>query len=189
MRDPRNPDKWLSTPFERFVFTGKEVWQYKSDTQQIFVYPLGKDEQKRALEEGPLPFLFNMHAKDAENRYQMSLISEDEKAYGVKIVPRLPEDLQSFSVAFVNLDRNGLQPVSISMISPDGKSQKQFQLRKMNRNAKVNEKNFEGKPLGPPWKTIRNPGGGDPPGAGKNLFRNPQGEPAAVRPRANAVER
>ncbi|MGZ3317500.1 MAG: hypothetical protein ACXU95_09365, partial [Isosphaeraceae bacterium] len=95
LRDPQKKDKWLATPYERIVCTGEEVWQYKSDTQQIFIYPLGKNEKKKAIEEGPLPFLFNMHAEDARQRYQMSLISEDAKGYGVSIKPKLQEDKES----------------------------------------------------------------------------------------------
>ena len=64
IRDPQK-DKFVSTPHERIICTGNEVWQYKSDTQQIFVFPLEKNEQKKAIEEGPLPFLFNMRADDA----------------------------------------------------------------------------------------------------------------------------
>ena len=45
----------------------------------------------------------------------MRLISEDEKGYGVRIKPKLPEDKESFSIAFVNLDRNRLLPVRIVM--------------------------------------------------------------------------
>ncbi len=189
LRDPQNKDKWLSTPFERIVCTGEEVWQYKSDTQQIFIFPLGKNEKKKAIEEGPLPFLFNMNAADAKARYWMSLISEDEKGYGVSIKPKLAEDKESFSIAFVNLDRKYLLPVRILMKSPDGKSQKDFKLREMYPNKVVNDKNFEGKPLGSPWKIVRNPGGDDRPRAGGNRARDPQGEPAAARPRAGAIDR
>ena len=59
IKDPQK-NKFVSTPHERIICTGNEVWQYKSDTQQIFIFPLEKDEQKKAIEEGPLPFLFNM---------------------------------------------------------------------------------------------------------------------------------
>jgi TIGR03009 family protein len=189
VRDPQNKDKWLSTPFERIVCTGEEVWQYKSDTQQIFIYPLGKNEKKKAIEEGPLPFLFNMHAEDARQRYQMSLISEDAKGYGVSIKPKLQEDKESFSIAFVNLDHSFLLPVRILMRSPDGKSQKDFRLGPMYPNKVVNVKNFEGKPLGSPWKIVRNPAGEDRPRAGASSARDAQGEPSAARPRAGAVER
>jgi TIGR03009 family protein len=189
VRDPQNKDKWLSTPFERIVCTGEEVWQYKSDTQQIFIFPLGKNEKKKAIEEGPLPFLFNMHAADAKARYWMSLISEDDKGYGVSIKPKLQEDKESFSIAFVNLDRKYLLPVRILMRSPDGKSQKDFQLWDMHPNRVVNDKNFEGKPLGSPWKIVRNPAGEERPRAGAHRARDAQGEPAAARPRAGAIER
>ena len=33
--------------------------------------------QQRALEEGPLPFLFNFKAADAKKRYEMALVAED----------------------------------------------------------------------------------------------------------------
>ncbi len=188
-RDPQNPKNWLSVPFERIVCTGNEVWQYKSDTQQIFIFPLGKDQKQKAIEQGPLPFLFNMRADDARRRYEMRLISEDENGYGISITPKLDEDRESFSIAYVNLDRSYLLPVRILMRSPDGKSQKEFRLGPISPNKKVNVKNFEGKPLGSPWKIVRNPGGADRPGTAKNRVRDGQGEPAAVRPRAGAVER
>ena len=190
LRDPQKKNKWLSTPFERIVCTGGEVWQYKSDTQQIFIYPLGKNEKKKAIEEGPLPFLFNMHAEDVRQRYQMSLISEDARGYGVSIKPKLQEDKESFSIAFVNLDRRFLLPVRILLKSPDGKSLKDFRLGPMYPNRVVNDKNFEGKPLGPPWKIVRNPAGEDRPRAGVNRARRDgQEAPAAARPRADAIER
>ncbi len=130
-----------------------------------------------------------MKAADAKARYWMSLISEDEKGYGVSIKPKLPEDKESFSLAFVNLDRKYLLPVRIVMKSPDGKSQKDFKLREMYPNRVINDKNFEGKLLGSPWKIVRNPGGDERPGAGTNPARDPRGEPAAARPRAGAIDR
>ena len=57
-------------------------------------------------------------------------------------------------------------------------------------NSAVNDKNFECKPLGSPWKIVRNPGGEDRPRAGVNRARRDgQGQPAAARPRADAIER
>lgn len=189
VKDPQK-NKWVSTPYERIICTGNEVWQYKSDTQQIFIFPLGKDDQKKAIEEGPLPFLFNMHAEDARRRYQMTLMSEDDKGYGVSIKPKFQEDKESFSLAFVNLDRKYLLPVRILMLAPDGKSKKDFRLGPMYPNRVVNDKNFEGKPLAPPWKIVRNPAGEERPRAGTPRTRHEgQGEPAAARPRATGVER
>ena len=39
---------------------GEEVWQYKYDTQQIFIFPLDKKAHLNVLELGPLHFVFNM---------------------------------------------------------------------------------------------------------------------------------
>jgi TIGR03009 family protein len=182
--DPKTK-KFVSKPYERIVCTGAEVWQYRSDVQQIFVFPLEKDEQQKAIEEGPLPFLFNMRADDAKKRYQMTLISEDEKSFGVSILPKLQVDKESFSRAFVKLDAKYLLPLRIVMVSPDRKSTKDFTLNpsQMYPNKPINEKNFEGRPLGPPWKVIRNPAGEERPRAGLSRKR-PEGlgEPAAARP-------
>lgn len=186
IKDPNSKDpkktKFLTTPSERIICTGEEVWQYKSDTQQIFIFPLGKEEQAKALEEGPLPFLFNMKADDARKRYQMTLMAEDQNTYGVSIKPRLEVDTESFSLAFVKLDKRFLLPVYIRMLSPDGKSQKEFKLGPLYPNKAVNEKNFEGKPLGPPWKVVRNPAGEERPRAGiaRPRREGPGGQAAAV---------
>jgi TIGR03009 family protein len=186
-RDPANNKKWQSTPYERIVCTGTEVWQYRSDVQQIFIFPLEKNEQQKAIEEGPLPFLFNMRAADAKKRYQMTLMSKDEKSYGISIKPKLQVDKESFSRAFVNLDRDYLLPIRIVMISPDGKSKKDFRLGPMFPNKRINEKNFEGKALGPPWKVIRNPAGEDRPRAGMTRTRRDgPTDPAATRPATGA---
>src|SRR5579883_1135188 len=56
--DPKKQQK--PEPYELIICTGKEVWQYRTDLKQIFIYPLAKQDQQHALEEGPLPFLFNM---------------------------------------------------------------------------------------------------------------------------------
>ncbi len=63
--DPKQPNP-KTVAHERIVCTGQEVWQYRSDTQQIFIFPLEHDAQKRALAQGPLPFLFNFRADDAK---------------------------------------------------------------------------------------------------------------------------
>ena len=55
-------------PDERIVCTGREVLQYKWDEKVIYVWPLEKEVRQKALQQGPLPFLFNMRAADAKQR-------------------------------------------------------------------------------------------------------------------------
>jgi TIGR03009 family protein len=157
-------NKWVTAPHETVICNGKEVWQYLSEVRQVFIYPLDKEQRKRALDEGPLPFLFNMKAEEAKRRYGMSLQGEDDKSYFVVIQPRLQEDQESFKTAWIFLDRNFLLPLRIVLFSPDNKSSKDFRLSGHRANKEVGDEYFQGgvparKPNDPrpPWKVIRNP--------------------------------
>jgi TIGR03009 family protein len=155
----------ILTPWERIISTGEEVWQYRTDTKQIFIYPLEKQPQKRALEEGPLPFLFNFREAEARQRYEMSLMGEKEDHYWIGIKPKLVMDQDAFSMAFVKLDKQLLLPVRIYLMAPDGKSTKDFILKKdrIKPNEPIMRENFKGQEFGPPWKVIDNrQGNGQP---------------------------
>ncbi|OJW19494.1 MAG: hypothetical protein BGO49_09250 [Planctomycetales bacterium 71-10] len=153
---------WESAHDERIICTGSEVWQYRSDTKQIFVFPLEKDQADRAIEEGPLPFLFNMKADEAKARYDMKMMSPpNATSYAVAITPKLDVDRESFSRASVQLDRSFMLPVRIILVSPDGKSTKDFKMEAVKPNAAVKDENFVGKPF-EKWKLVRNPGGNAP---------------------------
>ncbi len=173
-------------PHERIVCTGKEVWQYHSPTRQIFIFPLEKQQQQRALEEGPLPFLFNMRAGEAKKRYKMSLVAENEKTYMVTVIPLLEIDKESFSKAIIQLDREYLLPTNIVLIAPDEKSTQDYKFTNVKPNAVVDARNFICKPLDPPWKVVRNPGGDGPrrPAVENPAAREPAPQPALrpVRP-------
>jgi TIGR03009 family protein len=151
-----NPPARLSDSYERIVCTGKEVWHYRFDKKTAYIYPLNKEAQRRALDEGPLPFLFNMRVDDALARYQMSLQGETEKVYFVVIKPKLKADQESFSTAWVWLDRTYLLPVRITLLSPDNQSVRDFQLSKIAANQGVNNDAFRGGKF-PGWTVERNP--------------------------------
>jgi TIGR03009 family protein len=168
--------KIVSAPHETILCTAKnEVWHYRYDAKQITIFPLDKDQRKRALEEGPLPFLFNMKAAEANVRYEMTLHSEDNQSYTVKVKPRLKEDQDSFSTAWIILNRTFLLPTRIFLISPDKKSSKDFRLSHIDANSKkgVDPRLFVGV-VPPKWKVERNPSVGNPQAA----QRPPRGAPA-----------
>jgi TIGR03009 family protein len=156
--DPKNEGKKLLVDHEQIRCTGTEVWQYRSDLMKIFIFPLEKKDQKRALEEGPLPFLFNMKAAEAEARYEMTLVSEPAGFFVISVVPKLKIDRESFSKAFLKLNAKTYLPDRIFLVSPDGKSTKDFVLSKVRPNAPVMEANFKGVVLPKPWKVERNSG-------------------------------
>ncbi len=180
--DPKNKDKKVvvpvtkdnqveSTPYERIVCTGQELWHYRYDVKQIYIYPLDKNQRKRAIEEGPLPFLFDMKAAEAKQRYEMALQGQDNTSYLVSIKPRLREDKDNFSSAVIYLDKDFLLPTRIYMLAPDGKSSRYFELSKIKANEPVKARLFTGVALGKPWKVERNPGGNAAPAPDVNQPR------------------
>ena len=87
-RIPKDPKKRRTTPDETIICGANEVWQYLYPTKQIFVFPLAKEQRQRALDEGPLPFLFNMKAEEAQARYEMKLLgAESEILLGPGSIP------------------------------------------------------------------------------------------------------
>ena len=106
--------------------------------------PAGQGRTAAGVDEGPLPFLFNMKAKEAEARYQMLFMGEDQKTYAVKIYPRLQEDKESFKAAFLYLDKEYLLPKRIALITPDGRSIRDFSLHDIKANKPVDDIIFKG---------------------------------------------
>ena len=142
--DPKN-GKPLTTPTETIVCSRNEVWQYLYEGRQIFVFPLAKGERQRALDEGPLPFLFNMKAEEAGARYQMLFEGENTENYAVKVVPGSRKTRSPSRSAFLYLDKKYLLPERIALISPDGKSSRDFGLHDIKANtARSNDDHLQG---------------------------------------------
>ncbi|WP_165072265.1 hypothetical protein [Paludisphaera rhizosphaerae] len=187
---------WDSIDDERIVCTGNEVVQFKSDTGQIFVYPLEKDQAAKAIEEGPLPFLFNMKAEEAKQRYTIEMIkAPDANSYAVSIIPKLDVDRESFSKSYVLLDSSFILPIQIILYAPTGKGTKNFRLNPVKPNVAVNDENFTPNVAAfaaKGWKVVHNPMGENrprnapgtrPPGAPAG---NPAARPAAAAPASAA---
>ncbi len=159
---------------ERIVCNGKKVFQFKGPTRQVFIFPLAKDEKQKALEEGPLPFLFNMSVKKAKERYEMMLAKQDDASYIIKIIPLLKIDRDEYSQAMVQLDKKQLLPMAIKLWSPDGKNTKLFTFKPedVEANGDIPDSFFDGhamiygpngvakaaKPGAMPWAVVDNPG-------------------------------
>jgi TIGR03009 family protein len=171
----------VSIPFETIVCTGEEVWQYRYDVKQIFIFPLDKDQRKRALDQGPLPFLFNMKAADAQQRYKMTLKGQDKTTYLVEINPRLEQDQETFSTAWVYLNKEYLLPTRIFLRDPNGKMTKDFILSQIKPNRNVDPRLFVGVNPGNQFKIERNPGGPAPANTPKARRRQQDDAKAAQR--------
>jgi TIGR03009 family protein len=179
----------LATSFETILCTGTEVWHYRYDVKQVFIWPLGKDARKKALDEGPLPFLFRMRSGDAKQRYNMTLRGQDERTSLVEIHPRIKEDQDVFSTAWVFLDRKFLLPRKILLVSPDRSKVQEFLLSNIRANQEVKPQYFVGVKPGKPWKVQINPGGNEPEPANVKRPRRGADPQAAQRPDGRVAPR
>jgi len=179
-----------STPYQTIVCTGPEIWDYHYDVEQIYTFTLDDDARRRAIEEGPLPFLFNLKANEAKQRYQMTLKGQDAERYLVMIMPLFKEEKERFSFAWIYLDREYLLPKRIVLIAPDRKSSQDFHLSNISANNPVDARKFAfvNPPVdarksgvlnhGKPWKVVRNPGelGPAAPANARARRRQPEGQ-------------
>ncbi len=171
--------------YERIICTGKEVYHYQTASRQIFIFPLSAEERSRALEEGPLPFLFNMKADRAKQRYKMLLRSENEQGAWIEIQPLEKIDQESFSKVYVLLNKEKFLPDRLVLYAPNGKDTQDYKFVSIKMNSGVADANFQGVIPKEGWDVVRNPAPGAQPGTGGNnqvVPRVGQLTPGANRP-------
>ncbi len=182
-------DKTKKTFHERIVCTGDEVDDFVGAERIVNVYPLPKDQQQKALQEGPLPFLFDMKAKEVKARYQIVLEEEGADAYRLRIAPREDIDRDAFSVARVNLNKTTFLPDALQLVDATGKETQTYLFKDENGeivpNKEIAASNFQRGKVPQGWKVVVNPPADQPAAAGAANANAPA--PAAagrfVRPR------
>lgn len=157
----KNPP--IVVPHEQILCTGTAVLQYAYDTKQIFVFPLAKEERKRVLDEGPLPFLFNMRADELKKRYTLFVSDENQDVYLIGVIPRWESDKETFSRAFIWLNKKSFLPDKLRLVAPNGKDTKQYTFRLIRENDKLDPKLFVGTRPAADWTVVQNTGAPQPP--------------------------
>jgi TIGR03009 family protein len=157
---------------EDIICTGKHVLQYAYPTRQVFVYPLSQEARNRALEEGPLPFLFNMQAASLEARFKLRLRDQVGEAYLIEIFPRLPHDQESFASARLWLNMKTYLPDKLVLYSTTAKDRKEYEFCAIHTNPEIKPSLFQGiSPEG--WTIVRNPGPSPAPPRAATRSRRP----------------
>jgi TIGR03009 family protein len=196
--DKLEPVKKTYSHYERIICTGKEVFHYQTASKQIFIYPLNAEERARALEEGPLPFLFNMKADKAKQRYKMELFSEKDNYAWIQIFPLEKIDQETFSKVYVQLNTQRFLPDRLIIFAPNGKDTQDYKFSTIKMNSGIAANNFEGVlPKG--WDVVRNPSAGQQPAPGATNqpvprvgrltpgVSNPNAAPGATQPGLGGV--
>ncbi|MEW4566958.1 TIGR03009 domain-containing protein [Tautonia sp. JC769] len=155
---------------EKFVFdrrilaNGGEVVEFDGALRQITIFPLPKDAQQRALEEGPLPFLFRMNIEDFKRRYRANLMPPNQEGtHRIAIYPKIAADRDAFSVAVLILDAKTLQPKSIHTLAPNGKDKQNYYIKELKANVAIKPELFvwdsakAQQAQNDGWRIVRNP--------------------------------
>lgn len=132
--DKEDKEKQTFVFDRRIVSTGREVLEYDAAARQVTVFPLPEDAQQRALEEGPLPFLFNMKVDAFKKRYHAYLKQSTEKSYRIVIQPLQAIDRDAFHMAVLDLNRERLLPDAIYTLSANGKDQQNYFIKELRIN-------------------------------------------------------
>jgi TIGR03009 family protein len=184
---------------ERIVCGNDRVYQMIGPTKQVIVYPLPQDARRRQLEEGPVPFLFNMQMQQAKARYHWRLLLEEPGKEGgagklyIEIVPLQKIDMEEFSKAWIILNDQSLLPEALQLFAPNGgKDKRTYTFGGVQRNGTgnlaSNPVNFDGAAMAEVfrskygYKVIVNQANADP-GAQLGARPAPAASPAPERSR------
>ena len=168
-------------PYQRVVCTGKEVIQYEWDEKAMYIYPLDREARQRALQQGPLPFLFNMKAADAKERYGMTLIPDERtpNEYRIRVTPRQQADMQDFKTAEIWLSKESFLPNRLVLIPVGDNDLQEFRFTLIAPNKAVDDAFFAFRSI-PGWKVERNEPG--------KSNAAPQGRPVQDAPKRVAAQ-
>ena len=107
-----------------WVCTGKSIFEYNESQKELIDRQLPPELQGKAIEDGPLPFLFNSDAAKLKRRYHLRLIPpppgrQDE--VWLEVYPKLRHDAANFQRAELILNAaSDLLPSGVQIHMPNG---------------------------------------------------------------------
>jgi TIGR03009 family protein len=107
---------------EHWVSDGQNIYEYRANQKQLVVRPIPPALQGKAIQDGPLPFLFGADAAKLKARFRMraeqQVNNPDEIL--VQSLPTLPADAADYRQIDVMLDRQRMMPKAMQVHLPNG---------------------------------------------------------------------
>lgn len=115
---------------EHWVCDGQSIWEYDYQKKQLIERRLPPEMQGKAIQDGPLPFLFGAEADKLLARYWMRVVTPAnvQSQVWIEAFPKNQIDAANFRRATVILDSTTLFPLAIEVHLPNGKSRHVHQL-------------------------------------------------------------
>jgi hypothetical protein len=114
---------------ERIIWGEHKFHQFISKSKTHIVWPIAAEDRGRLPACVALPFCWNLGVEDLKSRFRVELVADEPTgACLLRFTSLTPIGRESFSKAFVELDRSTYLPRRFVLISPDGKSTKDFRV-------------------------------------------------------------
>jgi TIGR03009 family protein len=108
---------------EHWFCDGQSIYEFKYDQKELVERPLPPELKGKAIEDGPLPFLFNTEAAKLKKRYFLRLMpAQNEGEVWIEAYPRWQQDAANFIHAQLILREKDMLPVALQIFLPNGQS-------------------------------------------------------------------
>jgi TIGR03009 family protein len=154
------PDKGyyeLSDGSEKWICTGKAIFEFRGVQKQVLEYPLPPELQGQAIADGPMPFVFGVEAAKMKARYWMRILptpapppeaGAPPPQVWLEAYPKHAKDAANFQKIDVILTfeikdnvLTRLEPYAINQVLPNGKDRTAYRFLDLEVNTMLNNLN------------------------------------------------
>lgn len=110
---------------EHWLCTGKSIFEFKHSVKTLVQRDLPPELQGKAIEDGPLPFVFNSNADKLRQRYWLRLSAPPEGVTDqvwLEAFPKRREEKANFDRAELILDAKEMLPAAVQLHMPGGQT-------------------------------------------------------------------
>ena len=131
--DPMKANK--SSYTDRIIWTNDEVHQIHPATKEHIIWPIAAEDRGKLPVFLASPFCWRLSSASLKARYHVKLLaSEHADSLMLAITPSSAVDKETFSKAWIELDRSTFLPRRYYLISPDGKSTTDYRVSDVRLN-------------------------------------------------------
>ncbi len=116
---PTEEEEWA----EYWVCDGQAIFEFNHQQKELVERRLPPEMQGKAIEDGPLPFLFSTSAAKLKQRYYLRLLAPPANRPGeiwLEAFPRYRQDAANFKRAELIIDQESMLPSAIRIHLPNG---------------------------------------------------------------------
>jgi hypothetical protein len=114
---------------ERIIWTDDAVHVFLPGQKKHIFWPIAAEDRGQIVAALALPFSWHLTAKGLKERYQVELLPDQHPGtWLLRFIPKTKFGRESFSKAYLELDRSTYLPKRYILILPDGGSTKEYRV-------------------------------------------------------------